>query len=111
MTSKPRALIVEDDGLVVEFIKRSLVVLNHDSQAVHNLADAREALRTNKHSYAILDLKIPALPDGLFPETDCGITFLTDIQEVKGKGRMPVIVMTSHTGEGFSLAVKLTHHV
>ena len=108
MKSKPKALIVEDDGLVVEFIKRSLIVLDHNCQAVHNLDDARKALETDSPSYIILDLKIPALPDGLFPDIECGMTFLGDVQRIKGKGRMPVIVMTSHTGEGFSLAVKLT---
>ena len=108
MKSKPRALVVEDDGLVVEFIKRSLVALDHDCQVAHNLADAREILGTDNLSYVILDLKIPALADGLFPEIDYGMTFLDDIQRIKGKGRLPVIVMTSHTGEGFSLAVKLT---
>ena len=108
MKSKPKALIVEDDGLVVEFIKRSLVVLDHDCQVVHNLDDARKALETDNPYYIILDLKIPALPDGLFPDIECGMTFLEDVQRIKGKSRMPVIVMTSHTGAGFNLAVKLT---
>ena len=109
MSMPPRALVVEDDGNVVEFIRRTMVVLGHDCICATNVQDARKAMQQGTFDYALLDLKIPAMPDGLFPSIDCGMTFLAEIGRRRGDGRMRVIVMTSHTDQGFGMAVKLAH--
>ena len=109
MTRTPlRALVVEDDGNVVDFIRRTMVVLGHDCVCATNVQDAREALRKGDFHYVLLDLKIPAMPDGLFPNIDSGMTFLAEIGKERGNGRTPIFVMTSHTDQGFGMAVKLT---
>ncbi|MBI5725845.1 MAG: response regulator [Planctomycetes bacterium] len=102
-----KALVVEDDANVVEFIRRTMVVLGHDYVCATNLQDARAALRKGDLHYVLLDLKIPALPDGMFPSIDSGMTFLSEIGTVRGKGRTAVFVMTSHTDQGFDMAAKL----
>lgn len=103
-----KALIVEDDSNVVECIRRTMIVLDHDCVCVTNVQDAREALRREEFHYVLLDLKIPAMPDGLFPTIDSGMTFLAEIGRERGNGRTPILVMTSHTDQGFGMAVKLT---
>jgi len=110
MTKPPLiALVVEDDANVVEFIRRTMIVLGHDCICATNVQDAREALRRGGLDYILLDLKIPALPDGLFPSIDCGMTFLAEIGNERGNGHMPVFVMTSYTDQGFGMAVKLAN--
>jgi len=103
-----KALVVEDDGDVVECIRRTMIVLDHDCVCVTNVQDAREALRKEEFHYVLLDLKIPAMPDGLFPTIDSGMTFLAEVGRERGNGHTPVFVMTSHTNQGFGMAVKLT---
>ena len=107
MKTSLRALVVEDDANVVEFIRRTMVVLGHDCVCATNLQDAREALRDTDFHYVLLDLKLPAMPDGLFPVIDSGMTFLEEISRERGNGRIPVFVMTSFTDQGFAMAAKL----
>ena len=108
MKTPPRALVVEDDPNVVEFIRRTMVVLGHDCVCATNLQDAREALRNNGLHYVLLDLSLPATPDGLFPVIDSGMTFLEEVGVAHGIGNIPVFVMTSFTDQGFAMATKLT---
>ena len=109
MTLPPlTALIVEDTAEVADFIRRTMVVLGHECICVNNLEGARQALAAGAFHYALLDLKIPALPDLLFPDIQCGLTFLDEIGHQKGLGKTPIFVMTTHTNEGFKLAVELT---
>lgn len=108
MTGEPlTALIVEDDANVVDFIRRTMVVLGHECVCVTNLQDARDAYGRNAFDYVVLDLKIPAMADLLFPDMDCGMTFLSEIGQRGGNGRMPVLVMTTYAGEGFDMAIRL----
>jgi len=103
-----RALVVEDDANVVDFIRHTMVVLGHDCVCATNLHDAREALHNAEFDYVLLDLRIPAMPDGMFPDADSGMTFLAEIGSKHGIGRMPVFMMTSYTDQGFAMATKLT---
>lgn len=110
MTRTPlKALVVEDEPNVVDFIRRTMVVLGHDCICATNVQDAREALRSGGFDYILLDLKIPALPDGLFPSIDGGMAVLAEIGDQPGNGHVPIFAMTSHTDQGFDMAVKLTN--
>ena len=107
MRTSLKALVVEDDPNVVEFIRRTMVVLGHDCVCATNLQDARESLRNNDLHYVLLDLTLPAMPDGLFPTSDSGMALLEEIGEKHGIGRIPVFMMTSFTDQGFAMATKL----
>ena len=107
MRTSLKALVVEDDPNVVEFIRRTMVVLGHDCVCATNLQDAREALRNNDLHYVLLDLTLPAMPDGLFPTSDSGMALLEEIGTKHGIGRIPVFMMTSFTDQGFAMATKL----
>jgi DNA-binding response OmpR family regulator len=90
---KPRALVVEDDPLIMPTIQSVLHSMTHRHVWVTNQSDARDALKKEEFDYVILDLQIPALPDCGGANTQYGLNLLRDIRRVKGQ--LPVLIMTA----------------
>jgi CheY-like chemotaxis protein len=104
---KPRALVVEDDGRIVETIEDTLFSIDHDHRWVTNQQDAREALQAEAFDYVLLDLQIPAKPNRGGADKEFGIHLLEHIDKTKGHD-LPVIMMTANTGECLDLSSELS---
>jgi CheY-like chemotaxis protein len=91
-----RALVVEDDREIMKTVEDTLVGLGHEHDWADNLQDARGLLEANAYDYVLLDLQIPAQPNRGFAKIEHGRSMLDTVQQVKGKGRLPVIIMTGY---------------
>ncbi|MFO0915205.1 MAG: response regulator [Pirellulales bacterium] len=104
---KPKALIVEDDERIMESIEDTLVSMDHEHDWVTNQHDARLRLRSSDCDYVLLNLEIPAKASRGEAHTEFGYNLLRDIARIKGKGTVPVIVMTANGWDGLNLAADL----
>ena len=102
-----RALVVEDDGEILKSVEDSLLGLGHKHDCANNLQDAKQLLEANHYDYALLDLQIPAQPNRGFAKIEHGVNLLETIQHIKGKGRLPVIIMTGYGSECLDQTVDL----
>jgi PAS domain S-box-containing protein len=83
--SPPGVLVVEDDDAVARVLG---IMIRRDGHAVtraSTLAEARQALATQKPSVILLDMK---LPDG------SGLDLLDDITRMPGLEQLPVVVLS-----------------
>jgi two-component system response regulator PilR (NtrC family) len=84
--ANPRALIVDDEPDLCELLSLTLARMNVDSNAVHDLADARRELQGRQdYALCLTDLR---LPDG------DGVELLEWIQA--NSPELPVAVITAH---------------
>ncbi|MFO0915265.1 MAG: response regulator [Pirellulales bacterium] len=104
---KPKVLIVEDDERIMESIEDTLVSMEHEHDWVTNQHDARLRLRSSEWDYVLLNLEIPAKANRGEAHTEFGYNLLRDIARIKGKGTVPVIVMTANGWDGLNLAADL----
>ena len=106
---KPRikSLVVEDDMKIQEEIEDVLGLLDHDYDWVSNLQEARELIECGDYHYVLADLEIPARPGRGFPKIEYGRKLIEQIQQIRGRGTVPVIVMTGHSQHGLNLAREL----
>lgn len=102
MTKK--ALIVEDDPHVMEYIENTLCSLNHEHVWVTNQHDARETFHRERFDYVLLDLQIPAKPNRGGASKEFGINLLREIMGKPPRRDLPVIIMTAYTAEGLNLS-------
>lgn len=107
MTSKIKALVVEDDLEIQEEIESALVVLDHEHVWAESQQAAREALEQTNFHYALVDLEIPARTGRGFAKIEYGKKLIDQIQQIKGRGVLPVIVMTGHHKHGLNLVREL----
>ncbi len=104
---KPKALIVEDDDRIIVSLEDTLFSIGHEHDWVTNQYDAQRRLRASDYSYVLLDLQIPAKPGGDSADKEFGCNLLQDIQQIKGRGRLPVIVMTAYSSDCVDLTTEL----
>jgi CheY-like chemotaxis protein len=104
---KPKALVVEDDDRIIESIEDTLFSIGHDHDWATNQHDAQQKLRTGDYSYVLLDLQIPAKPNRGGADKEFGANLLSDIQLIKGRGQLPVIVMTAYSSDCLDLTTEL----
>lgn len=96
----PRALLVDDKPDVLDFVGEILEhSLQHEFHPACNNEDARKLLQANDYDYVLLDLRIPASRRGGNPRVQNGVSLFHQILKIKGVGKVPVIIMTSHTAE------------
>jgi CheY-like chemotaxis protein len=107
---KPRALVVEDDDRIIGSIEDSLFSIGHEHDWVTNQHDAQEKLRDTEYTYVLLDLQIPAKPNRGGADKEFGCNLLKDIQQIKGPGRIPVIVMTGYSADCLDLSTELSRN-
>jgi CheY-like chemotaxis protein len=104
---KPKALIVEDDDRIIGSIEDTLFSIGHEHDWATNQHDAQEYLKGGDYSYVLLDLQIPAKPNRGGADKEFGCNLLRDIQQIKGRGRTPVIVMTAYSADCLDLSTEL----
>lgn len=107
---KPKALIVEDDDRIIGSIEDTLFSIGHEHDWATNQHDAQQMLQDGDYSYVLLDLQIPAKPNRGGADKEFGCNLLKDIQQIKGRGRMPVIVMTAYSADCLDLTTELHAH-
>lgn len=104
---KNRALVIEDDDRLMASIEDVLFSMGHDHDWVTNQHDARIKLAERDYSYVLLDLQIPAKPNRGGADIQFGCNLVRDIQHIKGRDRLPVIVMTSFSSDCLDLTTEL----
>jgi len=87
MNTRNRALIVEDDKAISQFLASSLMGLGLDTTIAHNIEQALQSLKTKKPQLMILDLE---LPDG------DGKDLLRQVREYSD---IPIIVLSARQSE------------
>ena len=107
MNTRIRALVVEDDLKIQEEIEDVLGLLDHDHDWAESQQKARDLIERNHYDYVLADLEIPARPGRGFARIEYGRKFIEQIQQIKGRGVMPVILMTCHHREGLDLTMEL----
>ncbi len=87
MNTRNRALIVEDDKAISQFLASSLMGLGLDTAIAHNIEQALQSLKTKKTQLMILDLE---LPDGDGKEL---------LRQVREYSDIPIIVLSARQSE------------
>lgn len=107
MNQKIKALVVEDDLKIQEEIKDVLGLLGHDHDWAESQQEAHDLLQRNAYHYILADLEIPARPGRGFAKIEYGKKLIEQVQQIKGRGVMPVILMTCYHKDGLNLAMEL----
>ena len=107
MNERIRALVVEDDMKIQEEIEDVLAALGHEHDWAQSQQEARELLETKDYHYVLADLEIPARIGRGFAKIEYGRKLIEQIQQIKGRGAMPVIVMTGYHRDGLNLTTEL----
>lgn len=107
MKSKIRALVVEDDPEIREEIEDVLGLLGHKHDWAESQQEAHELIERNQYHYVLADLEIPARPGRGFAKIEYGKKLIGQIQQIKGRGVIPVIVMTGYHKHGLNMALEL----
>jgi DNA-binding response OmpR family regulator len=88
-----KALVVEDDPHDFAEVEDALVSLGHEFSWAKNQRDAERLLATHEFAYILLDLTIPARPQGSKPSPEFCLNFLDNLRQSCGRDRVPVIVL------------------
>jgi len=107
MNPKIKALVVEDDLKIQEEIEDVLGLLGHVHDWAESQQEARELIERNAYHYVLADLEIPARTGRGFAKIEYGKKLIEQIQQIKGRGVMPVILMTCYHKDGLNLAMEL----
>lgn len=107
MNPKIKALVVEDDLKIQEEIEDVLGLLDHEHDWAESQQEARELIERNVYHYVLADLEIPARTGRGFAKIEYGKKLIEQIQQIKGRGVMPVILMTCYHKDGLNLAMEL----
>ncbi len=101
------ALVVEDDHKVMRTIQDTLFSFGHEHVWVKNQHDAREALRTGRFHYVLLDLQIPAKPNRGGASKEFGVNLLREIRRQRDGDELPVVIMTAYSSDCLDLTTEL----
>lgn len=107
MSETIRALVIEDDPNIREEIEDVLAAMNHQHDWAESQQEARELVEKNCYHYVLADLEIPARPGRGFAKIDYGRQLIEQIQQINGRGVVPVVIMTGHHKEGLDLTMEL----
>ncbi|MEZ5318332.1 MAG: response regulator [Vicinamibacterales bacterium] len=104
MTTRHRALIVEDDEATVEDLVEILRSISCDYVAVPSFEEAIRALRESTFCFILLDLQIKRSPDAIRGHVEHGSALLREIRRMcpQHTGRafwLPVIVVSGFANE------------
>ncbi len=91
-----KVLVVEDDRKIkTETIDDCLASLGHESDWATNQQEANGLLIADDYDLVLLDLQIPSRPGGK-DSPEFGKNLLRQVHERKGRGNLPVIIMTAY---------------
>ncbi len=107
MKLKVKALVVEDDLQIEEEIMDVLQLLGHEHDWAESQQQARDLIEQNTYQYVLADLEIPARTGRGFANIEYGKLLIEQIQQIKGRGITPVIVMTGHHDKGLNMVMDL----
>jgi DNA-binding response OmpR family regulator len=104
MTTRHRALIVEDDEATVEDLVEILRSVGCDHLAVPSFDEALQALRDSTFCFILLDLQIKRSPDAIRGHVEHGNALLREIRQLypQHTGRafwLPVVVVSGFANE------------
>lgn len=100
-------LVVEDDRKIkTDIIDDALASLGHQSHWAQDQKEARRLLDGNEYDLVLMDLQIPSRADGR-PSSEYGKTLLKQIQQSKGRGAVPIILMTGYHQECVDMSAEL----
>lgn len=98
-----RALIVDDDPMIVEVLCDALDSLGHAHDSAGCQESARQRLAEARYDYVLLDLEIP-VRNGRFSRIENGINLL---EEIRRRELTPVIVVTCNGTDGYEIPVQV----
>ena len=107
MNERIRILVVEDDMEIREEIEDVLAALGYEHDWAQSQQEARELLDTRNYHCVLADLEIPARIGRGFAKIEFGRKLIEQIPQIKGRGVVPVIVMTGYHHEGLNLTTEL----
>jgi two-component system, OmpR family, KDP operon response regulator KdpE len=87
VSSKIRALVVDDEAAILRFLRPALVASNYDVASAGTVAEATKTIATSVPDIVVLDL---GLPDGDGREV---------IRQVRGWSDVPIIVLSARDRE------------
>lgn len=107
MTTRHRALIVEDDTDTAEELASIVESLDCDSVVFDNRRDALAALQREAICLALLDLEIKPTHESIRATTEAGQSLVREVRKTypdhtggaEGCYRMPIVVVTGHARE------------
>jgi DNA-binding response OmpR family regulator len=105
--TKTRALIVEDDPIIVPGIRDALVALHHESDVAMCQQEAEALLAQKVYDYVLLDLAIPVTRESGGASAEYGILLLRSIRAEHDQSQLPVIVVTARGSECVDRAQEL----
>ena len=86
MSSKPRVLVVEDDGEIAEVLRRSLRLEGYDVRLAGDGSDALEESSVFEPDAVVLDLGLPRV-DGI-----------EVCRRLRREGDVPILILTARDG-------------
>lgn len=107
MNPQIKALVVEDDLEIRDEIEDVLGVLGHEHDWAASQQEAHELIEHNHYHYVLADLEIPSRPGRGFAKIEYGKKLIGQIQQIKGRGVIPVIVMTGYHKHGLNMVREL----
>jgi len=107
MNERVRILVVEDDMEIQEEIEDVLAALGYEHDWAESQQEARELLETRDYHCVLADLEIPVRTGRGFAKIEFGRKLIEQIPQLKGRGAVPVIVMTGYHQEGLNLTTEL----
>jgi DNA-binding response OmpR family regulator len=102
-----KVLVVEDDREIVKHVEDTLLALGYEHDWADNQQDAQRFLQEKSYDLMLLDLQIPARPNRGFAKIEHGRSLLESTQRIKGKNRLPVIIMTGYGAQALDQSVEL----
>ena len=106
----PRALIIDDDELILEHIKDRLASMGHECDTALSQTEAEDLLKENLYDYFLLDLQIP-VGFQTRPDKEYGKNLLLKIRSMPGHKDRPIIVITAFAEtDSYRLGVDIMKH-
>ena len=102
-----KVLVVEDDREIIKHVEDTLAGLGFEHDWADNQQDGQRLLQEKSHDLMLLDLQIPARPNRGFAKIEHGRSLLESVPRIKGRNRLPVIVMTGHGAQALDQSVEL----
>lgn len=100
----PRALVIEDQPLIVEIVAEMLEAMGHAWEAAESVAEAVTKAEAGSFDYILCDLELP-LSYGRLPNLAHGLALIETLSQMPSRKGTPIIVITAH-GDAANLALE-----
>ncbi len=104
----PKALVIDDDTLLLDNVARRLDQIGHTCHCVGTVDLARASLHAgHDFDYVLLDLELPFDAEAI-PDKQNGLNLLGAINRIDPE--LPVVVMTAHDHDSSDLSAEVMRH-